>query len=88
MSPTWVKYKSSIRLEGLSRFAEGDDRDYSSISPIKLLFRFWITFERLRRLATRKSSIIFLEEIGWRRDSTWLFKRIENKGIFKAPVCF
>jgi len=37
---------------------------------------------------TRKSSIILLEGIGGQRESTWLFKTIENKGIFKALIRF
>jgi len=36
----------------------------------------------------RKSSIILYEGIGRLSEFTWLFKTTENKGIFKAPVCF
>jgi len=36
----------------------------------------------------RKSSVILLDGTGRRRESTWLFKTTENKGIFKALVRF
>ena len=36
----------------------------------------------------RKSRVILFEGIGRQRESTWLFKTTENKGIFKVPVCF
>ena len=40
-----------VRLERLRRFAKGDNRDYTPMSPILLLFRFMVKLERLRRFA-------------------------------------
>jgi len=45
----------------------------------------------LRYLLTwhaRKSSMILFEGIGRQREFRFLFKTIENMGIFKDPICF
>ena len=38
-------------FERLRRFAKGDNRDYITMDPILLLFKFRLRLERLRRLA-------------------------------------
>ena len=66
-------------------------------STVNSVFRYPLALNQLSVLGSlrclltyypRKSRIILFEGIGRQRESTWLFKTTENKGIFKVPVCF